>query len=428
MIGLIGEDMIGGIGKIGKLLNNVKSAPVKIERAGGNVIDADFKTEKGNKSLCELPSGEKKYVVWIMADDIHTLKKLKGILKEFEVKIFPKAEDLTNEIAYKKPDIVLVDLDSERIDGLRVCRKIRRNFDHYELPVIFVTSKHPSECAEELVAAGANDIIFKPIVKELLIIKVVIQLNVALKEERFVRLREFSNKISVFNSFEDIMIAMYDFLRSDKGVLNIALFQENEVVKVLNEGRGHLKKIFQKIDAVEVINYRKYDGRKYLLLKADIFKEYSLLMECSYSKNEIAEKFFKSAIEQMEITLKNIRLMTKEAKKIVICEEILRDINQILFIKSESPYCVIEFKNKRSVLKRISLNFIILFFDDKTLIQTHKKYLVNKKKIRDVYSENGKSYVTVGEVNIPVGRSYKEYLTKTVGQNTILNDLLISTN
>lgn len=65
-----------------------------------------------------------------------------------------------------RPDLLVLDLDLPDIDGLELCRMIRRDSTWSDLPIVFLTGTEERERVRELFTAGADDHIPKPIVAE----------------------------------------------------------------------------------------------------------------------------------------------------------------------------------------------------------------------------------------------------------------------
>ncbi|MGF7173259.1 PP2C family protein-serine/threonine phosphatase [Azospirillum doebereinerae] len=62
-----------------------------------------------------------------------------------------------------RPDLVLLDVDMPVMDGLEMCRTLRRNATHEELPVLFQTALDSDEEQVRCFDAGGSDFISKPI-------------------------------------------------------------------------------------------------------------------------------------------------------------------------------------------------------------------------------------------------------------------------
>ncbi len=61
------------------------------------------------------------------------------------------------------PDLVLLDVETPRIDGFEVCRRIRRIADAAQVPVIMVTGMDDLDSINQAYEFGAPDFIAKPI-------------------------------------------------------------------------------------------------------------------------------------------------------------------------------------------------------------------------------------------------------------------------
>lgn len=62
-----------------------------------------------------------------------------------------------------RPDLVLLDVDMPVMDGLEMCRTLRRSATHEELPVLFQTALDSDEEQVRCFEAGGSDFISKPI-------------------------------------------------------------------------------------------------------------------------------------------------------------------------------------------------------------------------------------------------------------------------
>ncbi|MBP2231303.1 PP2C family protein-serine/threonine phosphatase [Azospirillum agricola] len=62
-----------------------------------------------------------------------------------------------------RPDLVLLDVDMPVMNGLEMCRALRRNATHEELPVLFQTALDSDEEQVRCFDAGGSDFISKPI-------------------------------------------------------------------------------------------------------------------------------------------------------------------------------------------------------------------------------------------------------------------------
>jgi two-component system cell cycle response regulator len=77
----------------------------------------------------------------------------------------------------KAIDLILTDLEMPEMDGIDLCRKIRRELKIADMPIIFLTAVADREKILEVFKAGATDYLVKPFVKEELIARITVQLE-----------------------------------------------------------------------------------------------------------------------------------------------------------------------------------------------------------------------------------------------------------
>jgi DNA-binding response OmpR family regulator len=61
------------------------------------------------------------------------------------------------------PDLVLIDLDLPRVDGLRVARSLRNDSGLDRVPIVVVSGHDPSRYRQAALDAGCDEYILKPI-------------------------------------------------------------------------------------------------------------------------------------------------------------------------------------------------------------------------------------------------------------------------
>lgn len=105
---------------------------------------------------------------------MRTLLRLKG----YDVVV---AEDGVQaiDIALKNsPDLIFIDLELPRLDGISVIRNIRRSTKLRDVPIIIVSGHDPIRYEAAAMAAGCTDFIMKPIDFDRL--DAILELNVSL--------------------------------------------------------------------------------------------------------------------------------------------------------------------------------------------------------------------------------------------------------
>jgi DNA-binding response OmpR family regulator len=107
----------------------------------------------------------------LVEDDIAVQRVLALALGEegFEVTATAAGGDVMDRLAAEDIDVVLLDLMLPDIDGLEVCRRVRRATD---VPLIIITARSDSHDVVAGLEAGADDYIVKPFVAKVLAARV----------------------------------------------------------------------------------------------------------------------------------------------------------------------------------------------------------------------------------------------------------------
>lgn len=169
--------------------------------------------------------------ILIIDDELHIVELIKYNLEMNGYKVYYALNG--NEgmnIAYeKKPDLILLDIMLPEIDGFEVCKKIKRDDELANIPIIMLTAKGEEFDKILGLELGADDYITKPFsVRELVArIKVVLRRNT--KEEKQ------NNIITIGNLTIDM--ERHEVLKDGKRV-ELTL-KEFELLKllILNKGK-----------------------------------------------------------------------------------------------------------------------------------------------------------------------------------------------
>ncbi len=102
----------------------------------------------------------------LVADDDATFLLLirKALEKsEFVVTTCTRGEDALAVFGDADPDLVLLDIDLPDVDGIHVCRELRKKMDNQGLPIVLVTAGGDQAGISRGYEAGATDFLNKPI-------------------------------------------------------------------------------------------------------------------------------------------------------------------------------------------------------------------------------------------------------------------------
>lgn len=103
--------------------------------------------------------------ILVVDDDEIIRKLLRRVLERsgFEVDEAGSGEEALERIAMQHPDLILLDVVMDGIDGFITCRKIKNTEGMQEVPIIFVTGRADTGSIVEGLDAGGSDYITKPI-------------------------------------------------------------------------------------------------------------------------------------------------------------------------------------------------------------------------------------------------------------------------
>src|SRR5256886_10499453 len=111
--------------------------------------------------------------VVLVVDDINANRELlEGYLYDlgYDVRQARDGQEALEKIDIEEPDLVLLDIDMPRIDGLTVCARMKAHPVRRLVPVVLITASHDRATRLKGIEAGADDFLTKPFdAKELLI-------------------------------------------------------------------------------------------------------------------------------------------------------------------------------------------------------------------------------------------------------------------
>ncbi|MEM8867937.1 MAG: response regulator [Verrucomicrobiota bacterium] len=103
--------------------------------------------------------------ILVVDDDEIIRKLLRRVLERggFSVDEAASGEDALARIESQKPDLILLDVVMDGIDGFNTCRRIKALEGMDEVPIVFVTGRSDTSSIVEGLNAGGSDYITKPI-------------------------------------------------------------------------------------------------------------------------------------------------------------------------------------------------------------------------------------------------------------------------
>jgi two-component system, sensor histidine kinase and response regulator len=138
----------------------------------------------------------KRYIL-IVDDNLNNLQITAKILKDegYLISLAQDAASALEQLGQIVPDLILLDIMMPVIDGLELCRIIKKNDKLSEIPVIFLTAKKQTEDLSEGFRAGGVDYITKPFKREELLIRVRNHIDLAASKKWILEMNKSRDKL-----------------------------------------------------------------------------------------------------------------------------------------------------------------------------------------------------------------------------------------
>jgi two-component system phosphate regulon response regulator PhoB len=179
-------------------------------------------------------------------DDIRELISYNLAKNTFVPKVFSNGEDFLEQLENDECDLALLDLMLPGIDGLDICRKLKKNPKTEKIPVIMLTAKGEESDIITGLELGADDYIVKPFSPKVLIARI----------KAVLRRREQAAEIKKDNVFvHDIQIVpgRYEVIINDEKILLPA--SEFKALHFLASRPGWVFTRYQIVEKVHGENY-----------------------------------------------------------------------------------------------------------------------------------------------------------------------------
>ena len=92
--------------------------------------------------------------------------------EDYQIAAASNGKEALKKARLEKPDLVLLDVVMPKMDGFEVCRKLRKDPETQEIPIIMLTAKGQEVDQEKGREVGARDYITKPFSPSALLVKI----------------------------------------------------------------------------------------------------------------------------------------------------------------------------------------------------------------------------------------------------------------
>jgi DNA-binding response OmpR family regulator len=117
--------------------------------------------------------------VLIVDDDSAVLAHLSALLQPWglEVISLTKPEQFWEMLLATSPDLVILDLEMPKVNGLELCQVVRQDVQWGDLPILVVTARTDADSLQQAFTAGADDFITKPVLGPELVTRVLTRID-----------------------------------------------------------------------------------------------------------------------------------------------------------------------------------------------------------------------------------------------------------
>lgn len=171
--------------------------------------------------------------ILIIEDEEHIIELLKYNLEKnnYDVVVAQDGEEGIQKAIDEKPDLILLDLMLPKIDGTKVCMKLKNNDYMTDTPIIMLTAKSDEMDKILGLEIGADDYVTKPFSVRELLARIKVILN---RYSVTIEKKSPAKKIIV----DDLIIDLEKREVKVKGELIKLTYKEFELLKLLSENRG----------------------------------------------------------------------------------------------------------------------------------------------------------------------------------------------
>lgn len=195
-------------------------------------------------------AGEK---ILIIDDEAVVRELISHYLLKEGFKVFTNSgNDVFEQVQRLKPDLILLDVLLPEIDGMEICRELRKETN---VPIIFITSKNNSLDLALGLGVGGDDYITKPFE----VVEVIARVKAHLRRYRQFHNENYQRKNSVLE-YPGLQIDQTKRTVRVNGVLQTLTAKEYEILALLAKNPNHYFSPDQLIESIwqstESVDYR----------------------------------------------------------------------------------------------------------------------------------------------------------------------------
>lgn len=146
---------------------------------------------------------EKRYKILLADDDPLSLIVLENALTDqYNLAFAETGEEVLHQVEKEAPDLILLDIMMPEIDGYEVCRRLKKDPQSSEIPVIFITALVEDKNEYLGFDVGGVDYITKPV--SALLVRARVRSHLALSEQRQTLKKNLNHRTTELRNAENI--------------------------------------------------------------------------------------------------------------------------------------------------------------------------------------------------------------------------------
>jgi diguanylate cyclase (GGDEF)-like protein len=255
--------------------------------------------------------------IMIVDDDINVVEVVELCLngEEFQTKTFYSAENLMENLDEWKPDLLLLDINMPKFNGIDALKLIRQRHDY--ISTILISGNNGTDEVVHGLDAGADDYITKPFDLDELLARVRTQIRIKDLNDQLVKANEKLKELvdiddltGLFNMRSLYSRLEYEIARGKRYNRTVCvIMMDMDKFKSVNDGHDHLfgsfvlsevgKLIHNSIRNVDIA--ARYGGDEFLMVLTEVDRQGAYVF-CERLRQKIENYLFKNGPDEMHLT------------------------------------------------------------------------------------------------------------------------------
>ncbi|MBM5571286.1 hypothetical protein GM173_06790 [Deefgea chitinilytica] len=224
---------------------------------------------------------------------------------------------------------------------------------------------------------------------------VVTDQTLSVAAQRLQTLTEFSQRLSEQRSLEKMLEVTMSFLAQEPQVAGLALYQDGDLLS-------------QQGQALGINSMTEAGAQTQAVWAGETWDDYTLAIQFKQSLSPDDAAFYRSLSQQFATVRAQLYELGRQPQLLSELYEIASRRTKILYIRADKGYSGIYASDLRAPQYiTLRLRAIRMYFDEHLLLQVHRSYLVNPKKVTGA-SKRGRDVwvLNVANEEIPIARQY----------------------